>query len=65
MRRDIVIRWNKEVAKVLLTAEMKERTRGEGLDLAGGAPERFGERIKADIEKWRRVMKESHVEQEG
>jgi len=65
VRRDIVIRWNKEVAKVLLTAEMKERTRGEGLDLAGGAPERFGERIKADIEKWRRVMKESHVEQEG
>lgn len=65
VRRDVVIRWNKEVAKVLLTAEMKERTRGEGLDLAGGPPERFGERIKADIDKWRRVMRDSHIEQEG
>jgi tripartite-type tricarboxylate transporter receptor subunit TctC len=65
VRKDIVGRWNTEVSKVLLTAEMKERTRGEGLDLAGGPPERFGDRIKADIEKWRRVMKESHIEQEG
>lgn len=61
VRRNIVLRWNREVAKVLLTEEMKSRTRGEGLELAGGPPEEFGGVVKRDIEKWRRVMKESGI----
>jgi tripartite-type tricarboxylate transporter receptor subunit TctC len=61
VRRNIVLRWNREVAKVLLNEEMKSRTRGEGLELAGGPPEEFGGVVKRDIEKWRRVMKESGI----
>jgi tripartite-type tricarboxylate transporter receptor subunit TctC len=61
VRRNIVLRWNREVAKVLLSEEMKSRTRGEGLELAGGPPEEFGGVVKRDIEKWRRVMKESGI----
>ena len=61
VRRNIVMRWNREVAKVLATDEMKSRTRGEGLELAGGPPEEFGAVVKRDIEKWRRVMKEAGI----
>jgi tripartite-type tricarboxylate transporter receptor subunit TctC len=65
VRRDIVLRWNKEVAKVLATEEMKARTRGEGLDLAGGPPEEFGHVVKRDVEKWRRVIREANIARGG
>jgi tripartite-type tricarboxylate transporter receptor subunit TctC len=64
MARDIVLRWNREVAKVLATAELKNRTSGEGLELAGGPPEEFGAVLKRDIEKWRRVIKEGKISRE-
>jgi tripartite-type tricarboxylate transporter receptor subunit TctC len=63
--RDIVARWNAVVTKVLETDEMKARTRGEGLELAGGPPERFGTRLKTDVEQWRRVMKEAGIQQQA
>jgi tripartite-type tricarboxylate transporter receptor subunit TctC len=62
---DIVTHWNKAVAKVLLTDEMKVRTRAEGLDPAGGPPQEFGETIRRDVEKWRRVIKEANIKREG
>jgi tripartite-type tricarboxylate transporter receptor subunit TctC len=65
MPADIVARWNKEVAKILLTDEMKSRTKSEGLDAAGGPPEEFGETIRRDVEKWRRVIKEANIKREG
>ena len=65
MRKDIVSRWNKEVAKVLSTEEMKKRTSGEGLDLAGGPPAEFGAVLKRDIEKWRRVIREAKISRES
>jgi hypothetical protein len=40
---------------------MKARTRGEGLELAGGPPAEFGAVVKRDIEKWRRVIREAKI----
>jgi tripartite-type tricarboxylate transporter receptor subunit TctC len=65
MPKDIVGRWNKLVAKVLSTEEMKKRTSGEGLELAGGPPEEFGAVLKSGIEKWRRVIKEANISRQG
>ena len=59
--RDIVSLWNKEVAKVLQTSEMRKRLAGEGLDPAGGPPEQFLNRVRLDVEKWRRVVKEAKI----
>jgi tripartite-type tricarboxylate transporter receptor subunit TctC len=42
MRKDIGERWNKEIAKILQTEELRKRTRSEGLELAGGPPQEFG-----------------------
>ena len=61
----IVSRWNNEVAKVLLTDEMKSRTKSEGLETSGGPPEEFGEIIRRDVEKWQRVIKEAKISREG
>jgi tripartite-type tricarboxylate transporter receptor subunit TctC len=63
--KDIVTRWNKEIAKILATDELKKRTQAEGLELAGGPPQEFGALLKRDIEKWRRVIKEARIPREG
>jgi len=65
LRGNIVARWNKEVAKVLLTDEMKRQMQSEGLDTAGGPPEEFLNRIRHDVEKWRKVVKEANIRREG
>jgi tripartite-type tricarboxylate transporter receptor subunit TctC len=61
----IVTRWNREVAKVLLTDEMKRQMQGEGLEPGGGAPEELLKIIRRDVEKWRRVVKEAKIPREG
>jgi tripartite-type tricarboxylate transporter receptor subunit TctC len=57
----IISRWNRMVAKLLGSDEMQKRTRAEGLDVAGGPPAEFQQRIRADVERWRRVVKEAKL----
>ncbi|MBI3045680.1 MAG: tripartite tricarboxylate transporter substrate binding protein [Betaproteobacteria bacterium] len=61
MPKDVVARWNREVAKVLFTDEMKTRTSREGLEAGGGPPEELHKLIRRDVEKWRRVVKEGNI----
>ena len=59
--REIVMRWNQEVAKVLNTEAMKKWLAQEGLEAAGGPPEEFRDRIRSDVEKWKKVVKEAKI----
>ena len=59
--RDIVMRWNHEMAKVLRTDKMRKWLAGEGLELAAGPPEQFRDRIRNDVEKWKKVVKEAKI----
>src|SRR5450759_4635909 len=51
--KDIVTRWNLEVAKVLKTDAVNKWLEQEGLEPAGGPPEEFRDRIRSDVEKWK------------
>jgi len=59
--REIAMRWNREVAKVLNTDTMKSWLAREGLELAGGPPEEFFDRIRSDTAKWKKVVKEAKI----
>jgi len=59
--KDIVQRWNSEVAKVLRMDEMKQRMRGEGLEPGDGPPEKFLKLIGGSVETWRNVIKEAKI----
>ena len=59
--REIAMRWNREVAKVLNTDTMKKWLEREGLELAGGPPEEFFDRIRSDTAKWKKVVKEAKI----
>jgi tripartite-type tricarboxylate transporter receptor subunit TctC len=61
LSREIVTRWNQEVARVLRTDAMRKWLAQEGLEAAGGPPEEFLDRIRSDVEKWKKVVKEAKI----
>ena len=44
---------------MLAMPDVKQKFADQGVDPVGGPPERFAEHLKAQIEKWGRVVKES------
>jgi tripartite-type tricarboxylate transporter receptor subunit TctC len=58
---DIVTRWNREVAKVLHASATQKWLEDQGLEPAGGPPEEFVNRLRIDVDKWKKVAKEAHI----
>jgi len=57
----IVALLQKEVARVVRTAEVKEAFGKMGLDAVGGSSEELARRVRADIEKWTAVAKAANI----
>jgi tripartite-type tricarboxylate transporter receptor subunit TctC len=57
----IVARLQKEVARVVQTAEVKERFAGMGLQPVGGSSEELARRVASDIEKWTAVARAANI----
>jgi len=62
--REIIARWNSEVGRILASADIKERFINDGLEPMGGSPEEFGKFIRAEIDKYARVIKAAGVAQQ-
>jgi tripartite-type tricarboxylate transporter receptor subunit TctC len=58
----IVARINGEIERILTLPDMKSRLMADGADPVGGAPEKFGAFMRADIDKWARVIKAANVQ---
>jgi tripartite-type tricarboxylate transporter receptor subunit TctC len=59
--RPIVERLNGEMSKILQTKDMEERLRSDGIAPAGGTPERLYERVKNELEVWRKVVEAAGI----
>jgi tripartite-type tricarboxylate transporter receptor subunit TctC len=59
--KNIVTVWNREVAKVLRTSTTQKWLEDQGLEPAGGPPEEFQERLRVDVDKWKKVVKEARI----
>jgi len=57
--RDIVMKLNAELVKVLNTADMKERFAKQGTEVRTGTPEFLGKWMQTEQAKWAKVVKES------
>jgi tripartite-type tricarboxylate transporter receptor subunit TctC len=57
----IVARLQKEVARVVQTAEVRERFTAMGIEPVGGSAEDLGRQVKADIVKWTAVAKAANI----
>lgn len=59
--KDIISKLNTEIARVLKAPEMVQALDREGAVAVGGSPEQFGAFIKAEIEKWGKVVQATGV----
>jgi tripartite-type tricarboxylate transporter receptor subunit TctC len=59
--QEIVTRWNREVARILKTDAMQKWFQREGMEPAGGPPQQFRDRVRADLEKWKKVVREAKI----
>ena len=59
--KDLVARWNREINRILQLPDVKERMAGDGVEPAGGSPERFREVLKRDVAKWQKVVKTAGI----
>ncbi len=59
--KDIVARWNKEIDRIVQLPDVKARMADDGMEPAGGSPERFREVLKRDIAKWQKVVKIANI----
>ena len=57
----IIQRLNTEFNKIISAPEMKKRMIDNGYEPVGGAPEKFGEFIRAEIAKWAPVVKSANI----
>ena len=63
--RDIAVRWNTEINRVLKLPDVIERMTGLGLEPAGGSSQRLREIVTRDITKWRKVVATGHIKPEN
>ena len=57
----VVQQLNRELVKTLKSPEMMEALHAQGLEAAGGAPEKFGAFIKSEIAKYAKVVKAAGI----
>jgi tripartite-type tricarboxylate transporter receptor subunit TctC len=58
---EVVARWNREVNKLMQTPDLSDRLLKAGIDAAGGPPAQFREALRADIERWQKVVKAAGI----
>jgi len=59
--RAIVERLNKDLNTVLNAPEMRQKIGEQGAETVGGPPEAFSQHIRAEREKWSRLIREKNI----
>jgi tripartite-type tricarboxylate transporter receptor subunit TctC len=57
--KDVIARWHADTVAVLAMPDVRERIVALGFDVVGNTPDQYNAIVKADIEKWTRVVKAS------
>jgi len=60
----VVTRLHGEIVKILAEPELRARLADQGFEPVGNSPEEFGEYIKSEIAKWRKVIRDAGIRPE-
>ncbi|MCC7485966.1 MAG: tripartite tricarboxylate transporter substrate binding protein [Burkholderiales bacterium] len=60
----IIDRLNGAINKALQSADMKKNLETQGMTATGGTPQRFGDRIRREYDRWLKVVKDSGIKPE-
>jgi tripartite-type tricarboxylate transporter receptor subunit TctC len=58
---DIVDLLNREIAKVMALPDVKEKCATLGFDIVANKPQEFAAYIKAEVERWGKVIKDANI----
>jgi tripartite-type tricarboxylate transporter receptor subunit TctC len=59
--REIVDRWQRELARIMARPDIRQRLAALGLEPVVNSPEAFGAHIKAELARWSRVIRAAHI----
>jgi tripartite-type tricarboxylate transporter receptor subunit TctC len=59
--RAVIEKLNKDLNTVLATPEMRQKLEEQGAETIGGAPEAFAQHIRAEREKWSRLIRANNI----
>jgi tripartite-type tricarboxylate transporter receptor subunit TctC len=59
--REVLQRLNRETNAILAAADMKQKLAEQGADAVGGPPEAFAKHVRAEREKWGRLVQERGI----
>ena len=62
--REIVMKLNAEVLKILAMPDVRERFFAQGVEPMGSTPEQFGDHIRSQMAKWAKVVRDAGVKAE-
>jgi len=59
--RAVIDRLNRDLNAVLATPEMRQKLAEQGAETIGGAPEVFAQHVRAEREKWSRLIRANNI----
>jgi len=59
--REIIMKLNQDIGRVLVSSEMRQRLAAEGADAKGGTPEQFAAFFREEIDKWAKVIRAAGI----
>jgi tripartite-type tricarboxylate transporter receptor subunit TctC len=59
--KEIVNQLNGEIVRIVSAPELKERLATLGLDAVGSTPEAFAQQLRAEEEKWAKVIRAGNI----
>ncbi len=62
--RDVIMKINADVIKIVNSPELKERLKADGSDPVGNSPEQYAAFLRNEIAKWAKVIKFANVKPE-
>lgn len=62
--KDVVLKLNTAINAALLMDDVKAKLTGVGIQIQGGMPEKFGQVIQHEVDKWAKLVKEAGIQPE-
>ena len=64
IRDSIVNALNREIAQIVNHPDIKAKIAAQGFELVAGTPEQFGEQVKRDAERYRKIILDAKMQQD-
>jgi tripartite-type tricarboxylate transporter receptor subunit TctC len=59
--QEVIVRLNRDIATILTQADIRDKFAQAGADPMGGSPQVFAEHIRAEREKWSKLIRERGI----